>query len=84
MSLLPNSSLWSVHLDSFLIPGGKFLYLSDHQGHRRLTQAQAEKRRADAEAQARQAEQRRADAEARRAAALAEKLRSLGIDPDQL
>ncbi len=84
MSLLPNGSLWSVHLDSFLIPGGKCLYLSDRQGQRRLTQAQAEKRRADAEAQARQAEQRRADAETRRAAALAEKLRSLGIDPDQL
>ena len=98
MSHLPNGSLWSVHLDSFLIPGGKSLSLSDRQGHRRLTQAQAEKRRADtqaqarqaekrradAEAQARQAEKRRADAEARRAAALAEKLRSLGIDPDQL
>src|SRR6266702_4377514 len=64
MSLLPNGSLWSVHLDSFLVPGGKRLYLADGQGHRRLTQAQAEKRRADAEAQARQAEQRRADAEA--------------------
>ena len=84
MSLLPNGSLWSVHLDSFLVPSGKSLSLSDRQGHRRLTQAQAEKRRADTEAQARQAEKRRADAEARRAAALAEKLRSLGIDPDQL
>ncbi len=60
LSLLPNGSLWSVHLDSFLVPGGKRLYLADRQGHRRLTQAQAEKRRADAEAQARQAEQRRA------------------------
>jgi Uma2 family endonuclease len=98
MPLRPDGSLWSVHLDSFLVPAGKYLYLSDRQGRLRLTQAQAEaqraeaeKRRADAEAKAREAEAqraeqeaRRADAEAKRAEALAEKLRSLGIDPNQL
>ncbi|MBV9707182.1 MAG: Uma2 family endonuclease [Chloroflexi bacterium] len=42
-----------------------------------MRRANAEKRRADAEAEARRAEKQRADA-------LAEKLRSLGIDPDQI
>jgi len=132
MPLRPDGSLWSMQLDSLLVPGGKYLYLYDRQGHLRLTQAQAEaqraeqeakradvqarhaqaeKRRADAEAVVRQAEaqraerearradaeavarqaevqraeaeKRRADAEAKRAEALAEKLRSLGVDPDQ-
>ena len=91
MPLRPDGSLWSVQLASFLIPGGKHLYLCDRQGHLRLTQAQAEAQRAEqeskrADVQARRAEteKRRADAEAKRAEALAEKLRSLGIDPDQL
>jgi hypothetical protein len=43
----------------------------------RLTGEEAEARRAEVEAQ-------RAEAEARRAHVLAEKLRSLGIDPDQV
>jgi hypothetical protein len=47
------------------------------QGHLRLTQAQDEARRAEDEAEARRAETRRAEI-------LAEKLRSLGIDPDKL
>src|SRR6266568_5018645 len=53
--------------------------------------AEAEARRAEAEAKARQAETKRAEAEARRAEAeakraeaLAEKLRALGINPDEL
>lgn len=46
--------------------------------------ALAEARRANAESEARKAEARRAEAEARRAETLAEKLRSLGIDPDSL
>jgi Uma2 family endonuclease len=46
--------------------------------------AEAEAMRAEREAAARRLEAQRADAEARRAAVLAEKLRSLGIDPDQL
>lgn len=65
-----NGSLWSVHLDSFLLPDGKLLRLTDRQGYLRLTEAQAER-------EARKAE-------ARRAEGLAEKLRSLGIDPDSL
>jgi Uma2 family endonuclease len=98
LPLRANGSLWSQHLNSWLVPAGNLLYLYDPQGRLRLTQAQAEaqraeaeKRRADAEADARQAEikraeaeKRRADAEAKRANALAEKLRSLGIDPNQL
>ncbi len=105
MPLRPDGSLWSMQLDSLLVPGGQYLYLSDRQGRLRLTQAQAEaqraeaekrradtearraeaeKRRADTEAQAKQVEARRAEAEKRRTEALAEKLRSLGIDPDQV
>ncbi len=90
--------LWSFHLESFLVPDRAYLRLYDRAGRLRLTRAEAEKQRADAEAEARRAETRRADAEAearraetrradageRRAKALAEKLRSLGIDPDQV
>ena len=63
---LPSDSdgrLWSTQLDSFLIPDGKWLRLTDKDGSLRLTQAEAADRRAET---------------------LAEKLRSLGIDPDQL
>jgi Uma2 family endonuclease len=98
MSLRPDGTLWSMQLDSLLVPDGPYLSLYDRLGRLRLTQAQAEAERADAEAEARkveagraEAEKRRADlaerrarAEAKRAEALAEKLRSLGIDPDQL
>ena len=121
-----NGSLWSHHLQSWLVPDGTTLRLYDSGGQMRLTEAeteaqlrqletqkrqleaqqrQAETRRADAavrraelEARQRQAETRRADAAARQAElearraddaiqqakALTEKLRSLGIDPDQL
>ncbi len=44
----------------------------------------AEARRAEAEAEARRTEARRADEQAKRAEELAEKLRSLGIDPNQI
>lgn len=63
MHLRPDGSLWSPQLQSVLAPEGDFLRLYDRQGRLRLTQAEAE---------------------ARRAHLLAEKLRSLGIDPDQL
>lgn len=46
--------------------------------------AEAERQQKEAERQRAEAEKRRADAEQRRAEALAEKLRSLGVDPDQL
>jgi Uma2 family endonuclease len=66
----PGGRLWSPHLDSFLVSEGEYLRLYDSHGQLRLTAA-------DAEAEAREAQTRRAEA-------LAEKLRSLGIDPDQI
>ena len=75
--LHPDGSLWSIHLNSFLVPDGKYLRLYDQSRNMRLTKEEAETNRAEAEAN-------RAEAEAKRVAALAEKLRSLGIDPDQL
>jgi hypothetical protein len=91
MPLRADGSLWSIHLESLLLPDGPYLRLYDSHGQRRLTKAEAEERRADAEAEARQVEARRAEAEAearqaeaKRADALAEKLRSLGIDPNQI
>ncbi|MBV9690256.1 MAG: Uma2 family endonuclease [Ktedonobacteraceae bacterium] len=87
MHALPLDSegrLWSMHLESFLVPDDADLRLYDSTEHLRLTQDEAQalqtetqKQRADAEAEARRAEKQRADA-------LAEKLRSLGIDPDQI
>ncbi len=55
--------LWSPSLDSFMVPEKESLRLYDRHGLLRLTEAEAE---------------------ARRAGALAERLRSLGIDPDQV
>ena len=74
--------LWSPHLDSFLIPDMDYLRLFDRNGQLRLTEAEAEAEARRAEA--RRAEARRAETEARRAEVLAEKLRSLGIDPNQI
>ena len=98
-ALVPNAdgSLWSEELASFLVPDGQLLRLFDRHRQRRLTEAEAEAaaRRAEArarqaEAEARQAAERRAEAQAtarqaaeQRAEALAEKLRSLGVDPEQ-
>ncbi len=69
--LWPNydGSLWSEELDSFLVPDEQLLRLTDRHRQLRLTEAEAE-------AAARQAAERRAQA-------LAEKLRSLGVYPDQ-
>ena len=77
MSIGPNGSLWSPSLESRLVPDGATLRLYDRNGLMRLTRAEAEAQRANSAIQ-------QAEAEARRAQALAEKLRSLGIDPDQL
>ena len=77
MRLRPDGSLWSAQLQSVLVPQSDHLRLYDRQGHLRLTQAEAEAGRAEIEA-------RRAEVEARRGQLMAEKLRSLGIDPDQL
>ena len=70
MPMRADGCLWSQYLESLLVPDREYLRLYDSTGQRRLTGEEAE------------AEARRA--EARRAEALAEKLRSLGIDPDQL
>ncbi len=77
MRLRADGSLWSSHLQSVLVPQSDHLRLYNRQGNLRLTQAEAEARRAEIEAG-------RAEIEARRGQLMAEKLRSLGIDPDQL
>lgn len=56
LPLRSDGSLWSIHLESLLVPEGQYLRLYDSQEQLRLTQAET----------------------------LAEKLCSLGIDPDQL
>ncbi len=76
MPVRPDGSVWSQYLESLLVPDTKYLRLYDSARQLCLTGEEAE-------AEARRAETRRADAEARRADALAEKLRALGIDPDQ-
>jgi Uma2 family endonuclease len=73
----PDGSLWSPRLESFLVPDGAYLRLYDRSGNMRLTKSEAETERAE------QAMQRIKE-ESQRAEAFAEKLRSLGIDPDQL
>jgi hypothetical protein len=87
----PDGRLWSRHLDSLLVPDGSYLRLYDREGNLRLTQGEAADRRADAaerraqiQSQSRHFAERRAEAEAEKARLLAEKLRSLGIDPDQV
>jgi hypothetical protein len=84
LMLRPGGYLWSDELESFLVPGEALLRLYDRNSQLRLTGEEAE-------AAARRDAERRAEAEiaARRIAeqqaqALAEKLRSLGIDPEQL
>jgi Uma2 family endonuclease len=80
----PGGRLWSRHLDSLLVPDGAYLRLYDREGHLRLTQGEAADRRAEAEAQARRFAERRAEVEAEKARIFAEKLRSFGLDPEQL
>ena len=72
-----DGSLWSPSLESWLAPDGAMLRLYDQVGHMRLTRAEFADRQADLA-------MRQAEAEARRSQVYAEKLRSLGIDPDQL
>jgi Uma2 family endonuclease len=98
MSPGPDGSLWSPGLQSWLVPDGATLRLYDRSGKMRLTHAEAEAQQRQIEAHLREAEAQRADAavqqaeaatqraeiEARRAQLLSEKMRSLGIDPDQI
>lgn len=69
--------LWSQQLGSFLVPDDMYLCLYDPDGQRRLT-----------EAEARQQNERLCKQQARlferRARLLAEKLRALGVNPDEL
>ena len=83
MPLRSDGSLWSFHLQSLLRADGEYLRLYDPHAQLRLTQAEAENRRAETEARRAETEAKRAETEARRAPALAEKLRSLGVDPTQ-
>jgi Uma2 family endonuclease len=69
LSLRQRGYLLSVELESRLVPDGRWLRLYDRSGHLRLTEAEVAEQRAEA------AEQR--------ARLLREKLRSLGVDPDQ-
>jgi Uma2 family endonuclease len=84
LPLEPEGRLWSIHLESFLLPDDAYLCLYDRFGHLRLTQDELEAQQAEREARRAEREARRADAGERRAQALADKLRSLGIDPDQM
>lgn len=86
LALLPNEdgSLWSQELDSFLVPDKEMLRLADRNRQLRLTEAEARVQQVEAEARARWVEAAARQAAERRAEALAEKLRSLGINPDQL
>jgi Putative restriction endonuclease len=77
MKPMSNRVLWSAQLESWLVPDGAFLRLYDKSGQVRLTGVEAEARRANFHL-------KQAEAETKRAQALADKLRSLGVDPDQL
>ena len=63
MTPASNGALWSLGLESWLVPDGSWLRLYNRAGQLQLTEAEAE---------------------ARRSKVMAEKLRSLGINPDQL
>ena len=69
--------IWSPLLQSFLVPDGELLSLTDRFGNSRLTQAEEEKKRADAERE-------RAEEALQRIEIMAKRLRELGEDPDQL
>jgi Uma2 family endonuclease len=84
MELDKQGRLWSIELDSWLVPSGKNLKLYDNDGNLRLTEAEAQKK-ARLEAEHRE-QQERAAKEAERAAkeAAYQKLRELGFDPKDL
>lgn len=73
-AILPDEygRIWSPFLRSYLVPDGELLSLTDRFGNPRLTEAEAEKKRADAEAEHAEEERRRAKEEAERAKAQAE------------
>jgi Uma2 family endonuclease len=87
-----DGSLWSQHLESRLVPDGYNLRLYDEHNQMRLTGAeemawQADELRRKADALARQTDEmveRTVSTNRRRIQVYSEKLRSLGIDPDQI
>lgn len=72
-----DGALWSHHLESWLVPDGAWLRLYNRSGQMRLTHGEFADQQAERERQ-------QAEAEARRSQIYAEKLRSMGIDPEQL
>ncbi len=83
--------LWSEQLESWLVPDETYLRLYDQDHQLRLTGEEAQAQRAEiaagqVEAAAEQAKaaNERAEVAIRQAEALAEKLRSLGINPDEI
>lgn len=69
--------LWSVHLDSLLVPDGMYLRLYDRSGQQRLTEAEAVTRETEALT-------RETEVLTRETEALRQKLRSLGVNPDEI
>ena len=80
----PDGRLWSEQLQSWLVPQEQKLKLYDRDGNVRLTEAEYAQQRIQQERL--RAEQQRLEAEQQkqRAEKLAEKLRELGIDPDEI
>jgi Uma2 family endonuclease len=81
---LADGSLWSPHLESYLVPDDGFLRLYDRYNRLRLTPFEAESEARQAEAERADREARRANAAEQRARELEEKIRALGLDSDQL
>ena len=69
--------LWSEQLESWLVLNEAYLRLYDRDQQMRLTGEEAQAQRAEIEAE-------RAEAAIRKVEALAEKLCSLGINPDEI
>ena len=80
----PDGSLWSPSLESWLVPDGTWLRLYDSAGHLRLTSVEFANQRADAAKEQAEIEAQRARVAMQQARALADKLRSLGVDPEQI
>jgi Uma2 family endonuclease len=75
--------LWSEELASWLVIEGNNLQLYTPDGQLRLTEAEAKTQLVEMEARRAEMEARRADAATLKAQQLAEKLRKLGVDPEE-
>ena len=76
--------LWSKQLQCWLAPDGHYLRLYDRELELCLTREEAQTLLAEEEAERANEEAERAREAIRKAEALAEKLRSLGINPDEI